>query len=113
MYFSVPTMLPWVRVASGRWALVSVRPKTFMLAKVTRSCSPCAENADCLDGEACTVVLDEVRVPGRNLLGGKERLDERLARAREATHSGGKQPAMSTFEATRPVVAAQAVLQPV
>ncbi|MGE0879632.1 MAG: acyl-CoA dehydrogenase family protein [Acidimicrobiia bacterium] len=55
------------------------------------------------------VVLDEVRVPERNLLGGKERLDERLARAREATHTGGKQPAMSTFEATRPVVAAQAV----
>src|ERR1700722_18068378 len=29
------------------------------------------------------VVLDQVRVPGRLLLGGKDRLDERLARARE------------------------------
>src|ERR1700737_4023926 len=34
------------------------------------------------------VVLDDVRVPGSCLLGGKERLDQRLARAREAGHSG-------------------------
>jgi acyl-CoA dehydrogenase len=43
------------------------------------------------------------------LLGGREKLDERLARAREATHTGQKQPAMSTFEATRPTVGAQAI----
>jgi acyl-CoA dehydrogenase len=55
------------------------------------------------------VVLDDVRVPGRCLLGGKERLDERLAKARDASHSGGKQPAMATFEATRPAVGAQAL----
>jgi acyl-CoA dehydrogenase len=55
------------------------------------------------------VVLEEVRIPGRCLLGGKDRLDEKLARAREAGHSGAKQPAMSTFEATRPAVGAQAL----
>jgi acyl-CoA dehydrogenase len=55
------------------------------------------------------VVLEDVRVPGRCLLGGKDRLDEKLARAREAGHSGGKQPAKSTFEATRPAVGAQAL----
>ncbi len=55
------------------------------------------------------VVLDDVRVPGRCLLGGKEKLDEKLARAREASHTGQKQPAMSTFEATRPTVGAQAI----
>ena len=55
------------------------------------------------------VVLDEVRVPGHCLLGGKDKLDAKLARAHEAGHSGQKQPAMSTFEATRPTVAAQAV----
>ena len=55
------------------------------------------------------VVLDDVRVPGRCLLGGKDRLDERLARAHEAAHSGGRQPAMATFEATRPAVGAQAL----
>jgi alkylation response protein AidB-like acyl-CoA dehydrogenase len=59
------------------------------------------------------VVLDDVRVPGSCLLGGKEKLDEKLARAREAAKnpqvSSGKQPAMATFEATRPAVAAQAV----
>ena len=54
------------------------------------------------------VVLDEVRVPGSCLLGGKEKLDAKLARARERGHSGEKQPAMATFEATRPSVGAQA-----
>jgi alkylation response protein AidB-like acyl-CoA dehydrogenase len=55
------------------------------------------------------VVLDDVRVPGSCLLGGKPRLDEKLARAREGGPTGAKQPAMSTFEATRPTVGAQAL----
>ena len=54
------------------------------------------------------VVFDDVRVPGSLLLGGKEKLDERLARAKEGK-SSGSQAAMKTFEATRPSVAAQAV----
>ena len=55
------------------------------------------------------VVLDGVRVPGSCLLGGKEKLDAKLARARDRGHSGEKQPAMATFEATRPLVGAQAI----
>jgi alkylation response protein AidB-like acyl-CoA dehydrogenase len=55
------------------------------------------------------VVLEDVRLPGRLLLGGKEKLDEKLARAREQQRTGAKQPAMATFEATRPAVAAMAV----
>ena len=56
------------------------------------------------------VVLDDVRIPGACLLGGKEKLDEKLARAKEAKKApSGKQPAMATFEATRPAVAAMAV----
>ena len=54
------------------------------------------------------VVLDDCRVPGRCLLGGKERLDERLARAREGKRTS-TQAAMATFEASRPAVGAQAV----
>ncbi len=54
------------------------------------------------------VVLDDVRVPGRCLLGGKDKLDERLARVREGK-AGNSQAAMQTFEATRPAVAAQAI----
>ena len=54
------------------------------------------------------VVLDEVRVPGRCLVGGKERLDARLARVR-AGGRAGEQAAMKTFEASRPSVAAMAV----
>ncbi|MFC9090495.1 acyl-CoA dehydrogenase family protein [Nocardiopsis dassonvillei] len=54
------------------------------------------------------VVLDDVRVPGSCLLGGKDKLDERLARAREGRGSKG-QAAMKTFEASRPTVGAMAV----
>ena len=54
------------------------------------------------------VVLDNCRVPGHCLLGGKEKLDEKLARAREGKKSSG-QAAMKTFEATRPSVGAQAL----
>jgi alkylation response protein AidB-like acyl-CoA dehydrogenase len=56
------------------------------------------------------VVLDNVRIPGRCLLGGKEKLDARLARARDgATSAGETNASMATFERTRPAVGAQAV----
>ncbi|MDU0290586.1 acyl-CoA dehydrogenase family protein [Saccharothrix longispora] len=54
------------------------------------------------------VFFDDVRVPGRCLLGGKERLEKRLARAREGLKAGG-QAAMATFETTRPTVGAMAI----
>jgi len=54
------------------------------------------------------VFLDDCRVPGSCLLGGKEKLDERLARAREGTKAK-KQAAMQTFELSRPTVGAQAL----
>jgi alkylation response protein AidB-like acyl-CoA dehydrogenase len=54
------------------------------------------------------VVLDDVRVPGRCLVGGKERLDARLARI-AGGERGGEQAAMRTFEKSRPSVAAMAV----
>ena len=54
------------------------------------------------------VLLDDVRIPAANVLGGKEKLDERLARAREGTQAR-TQAAMATFEASRPTVGAQAV----
>jgi acyl-CoA dehydrogenase len=54
------------------------------------------------------VHLDDCRVPGSCLLGGKEKLDERLARVREGKKSKS-QAAMQTFEASRPTVGAQAL----
>ncbi len=54
------------------------------------------------------VFLDDCRIPGSCLLGGKEKLEERLARAREGTRSRG-QAAMATFEVSRPTVGAQAL----
>ncbi|MFE0043768.1 acyl-CoA dehydrogenase family protein [Streptomyces albireticuli] len=63
------------------------------------------------------VVLDGVRVPGHCLLGGREKLEHRLARARERAKgereagagTGARNAAMATFEASRPAVGAQAV----
>lgn len=54
------------------------------------------------------VVLEDVRVPGSCLLGGKEKLDHRIAKAKEGK-STSTQAAMSTFEASRPLVGAQAI----
>ena len=54
------------------------------------------------------VFLDDCRIPGSCLLGGKEKLDERLARAREGKSSRGT-AALATFEASRPSVGAQAL----
>ncbi len=54
------------------------------------------------------VFFDDVRVPGRCVLGGKERLDRRLAHAREG-QSARSQAAMATFEVSRPTVGAQAL----
>jgi acyl-CoA dehydrogenase len=54
------------------------------------------------------VFLDDCRVPGSCLLGGREKLDARLARAREGTKARS-QAAMATFEVSRPTVGAQAL----
>ncbi|HMC06446.1 MAG TPA: acyl-CoA dehydrogenase family protein [Solirubrobacterales bacterium] len=54
------------------------------------------------------VHLDDCRIPGACLLGGKDKLDERLARAREGESSRG-QAAMKTFEVSRPTVGSQAI----
>ncbi|MFC6157167.1 acyl-CoA dehydrogenase family protein [Kribbella sp. NPDC058693] len=55
------------------------------------------------------VFFDNVRIPAANVLGGKEKLDERLARAREATGTTGRNASMATFEMTRHIVGAQAI----
>jgi acyl-CoA dehydrogenase len=54
------------------------------------------------------VYLDDCRVPAGYVLGGKDKLDERLARGREGKRSK-TQAAMATFEASRPTVGAQAL----
>jgi acyl-CoA dehydrogenase len=54
------------------------------------------------------VILDDCRIPGDYLLGGDEKLEGRLAKAREG-HVAKGSGAMRTFEMTRPLVGAQAV----
>jgi acyl-CoA dehydrogenase len=54
------------------------------------------------------VVLDDVRLPGNLIIGGKDKFDERIARSREGKGSAA-QAAMKTFERTRPSVGAMAL----
>src|SRR3954463_1058731 len=54
------------------------------------------------------VFFDDCRIPGSCLLGGKEKLDEKLARVREGKRSNS-QGAMQTFEVSRPTVGSQAL----
>jgi alkylation response protein AidB-like acyl-CoA dehydrogenase len=65
----------------------------------------------CRASHTAELRLDGVRVPAANLLGGQEKLDHKLAQAREAIASGkpSRSATLGTFEQTRPMVAAQAI----
>jgi acyl-CoA dehydrogenase len=58
--------------------------------------------------QTAEVVLEDVRVPAENLLGGQEKLERKLERARRG-ESGGSSGALATFEVTRPFVGASAL----
>jgi alkylation response protein AidB-like acyl-CoA dehydrogenase len=55
------------------------------------------------------VILDDCRIPVENLLGGMEKLERKLERARSGESSGRASNALATFELTRPVVGASAL----
>ncbi len=55
------------------------------------------------------VVLEDCRVPVENLLGGMDKLNKKLERARSGQSSGRASNALATFEMTRPVVGASAL----
>jgi alkylation response protein AidB-like acyl-CoA dehydrogenase len=55
------------------------------------------------------VILEDCRVPVDNLLGGMEKLERKLERARSGKSSGRASNALATFELTRPVVGASAL----
>ena len=55
------------------------------------------------------VILEDCRIPVENLLGGIEKLERKLERARTGQSSGRASNALATFELTRPVVGASAL----
>lgn len=55
------------------------------------------------------VILEDCRVPVENLLGGMEKLERKLERARSGESSGRASNALATFELTRPIVGASAI----
>src|SRR4051794_8062736 len=58
--------------------------------------------------QTAEVVLEDVRVPMDHLLGGLDKLERKLDRARRG-ESGGASGALATFEVTRPFVGASAL----
>ena len=60
----------------------------------------------CRASHTAEITFDGVRIPGANLLGGIDKLEHKLARAREGRSSSAT---LGTFEQTRPMVAAQAL----
>jgi len=58
--------------------------------------------------QTAEVVLEDVRIPLDYLLGGMDKLEKKLERARSG-QSGGKSNALATFEMTRPLVGASAL----
>ncbi len=54
------------------------------------------------------VVLEDCRIPGEYLLGGQDKLEAKLERARRGER-GGSSGALATFEVTRPFVGASAL----
>src|ERR687888_605831 len=55
------------------------------------------------------VILEDCRIPMDNLLGGMEKLERKLERARSGESTGRASNALATFELTRPVVGASAL----
>jgi len=58
--------------------------------------------------QTAEVVLEDARVPLDHLLGGQEKLDRKLRRARSGERSGSS-GALATFEVTRPFIGASAL----
>jgi acyl-CoA dehydrogenase len=58
--------------------------------------------------QTAEIVLEDCRIPGDHLLGGEEKLQRKLERARSGQRSGPS-GALATFEITRPTVGASAL----
>jgi len=65
----------------------------------------------CRASHTAELLFEDVRVPAANLLGGQEKLEHRLAKARELVAGGERSGSatLGTFEQTRPMVATQAI----
>ena len=59
--------------------------------------------------QTAEVVLDDVRIPTDYLLGGMDKLEKKLERARSGQSTGRSSGALATFEITRPIVGASAL----
>jgi acyl-CoA dehydrogenase len=65
----------------------------------------------CRASHTAELLFEGVRIPGSNLLGGEDKLEHKLAKARAVVAGGERSGSatLGTFEQTRPMVAAQAI----
>jgi len=73
------------------------------------SCGPKDRKLGVRASHTCTLEFEDVRVPADRVLGGLSALKDRLDLARGEGQKGSRSPALQAIEATRPLVAAQAV----
>ena len=59
--------------------------------------------------QTAEIVFEDCRIPLDHLLGGMDKLDRKLERARSGTSTGRASNALATFELTRPMVGASAL----
>jgi alkylation response protein AidB-like acyl-CoA dehydrogenase len=59
--------------------------------------------------QTAELILEDVRIPMDNLLGGLDKLEKKLERARSGESTGRQSGALATFEITRPLVGASAL----
>src|SRR5215213_1544146 len=60
--------------------------------------------------QTAEVILEDCRVPAEYLLGGQDKLEKKLERARSGQATGRSSNALATFELTRPLVGASALI---
>ena len=103
-----PTSTSWWRRSNLNWARAgrrrsSCRPDTKGLSQGQKF-----KKHGIRASHTAEVVLDDVRLPGELILGGREKFERRIARIKEG-HRTSSQAAMMTFERTRPIVGAMAL----
>ncbi len=84
---------------------------TFIVSSADEGISP-GKKEDKLGiraSDTTEVILEDCRIPADRVLGGMEKLEGKLERARRGESTGRSSQALQTFERTRPFVAVQAI----
>ena len=99
--WSPPSTRPSATVARHRSSLRRERPVSGRARKESKIGIRASQTTE--------LVFEDCRIPLDHLLGGVEKLDKKLERARSGESTGRASNALATFELTRPMVGASAL----